>query len=214
MKKTFTLLTFGLLALSSCNEEPVDFESLQNRHGIYYQVNQTEPFSGAVVQIDTVTNIKQEGVVKTGLPEGEWVGTYSNGQKQFVGEYKDGQKEGTWTYWKENGEKDRDEIYSKGERLGDFSEEEEVQLNEEKEETAEEKKADAEPKPVDFKRLVNIKIDGHYRKTLDGVPYTGHVIKYYRHGQVELRGYYKKGLRSGKWTYYRESGVIKNVKHF
>ncbi len=45
-------------------------------------------------------------------------------------------------------------------------------------------------------------------------PYTGPVIKYYKDGSVELRGQYSKGLRTGSWTYYHPSGVVKNVKQF
>ena len=29
------------------------------------------------------------------------------------------------------------------------------------------------PKPFNFKRLINIKMDGHYLKTLNSKPYTG-----------------------------------------
>ena len=78
-----------------------------------------------------------------------------------------GQKDGTWTYCQENGAKDRDEVYDKGERLGDFANEAEEAEPEKVEEEIE------KPKPFNFKRLINIKMDGHYLKTLNSKPYTG-----------------------------------------
>lgn len=42
----------------------------------------------------------------------------------------------------------------------------------------------------------------------DGEPYTGPVAKYYRNGELECRGTYTKGVKSGNWEYYLEDGKL------
>lgn len=42
----------------------------------------------------------------------------------------------------------------------------------------------------------------------DGEPYTGPVAKYYNNGQLEFRGTYKNGVKSGYWEYYLEDGKL------
>ncbi len=205
MKTSSFVLLISVFLVSSCTQEPVDLSSLQNRNGIYYEVNEVDPYNGKVLLKDTANGVSGEGQIKNGLREGEWVASFSNGQKESRGVYVDGQKDGTWSYWKENGEVDRDEIYKEGKRLGDFEDEHDGNESKETEE---------KPKPVNFKALVNIKIDGHYRKTLQGKPYTGYVVKYHSNGVAAIRGYYNKGIRSGTWTYYYKTGVVKDIKEF
>jgi len=58
------------------------------------------------------------------------------------------------------------------------------------------------------------KLKGGPIKTLNGVPYTGAVVKYQRNGQKELEGNFFNGQRSGKWVYYDKFGNVKDVRYY
>jgi antitoxin component YwqK of YwqJK toxin-antitoxin module len=105
MKKA--LLLFAALLVAGCGEkgenslsnsrlenllkESIDEDSLLRRNGLYYQVNESEPFSGWA---------------KT---------TYDSGQVSDLGRFKNGKRDGLWTNWHENGQKYSEEIFKNGE---------------------------------------------------------------------------------------------------
>jgi len=239
MKKIWFLA--GLLGLiTSCStDRPVNFDQLQDRAGLFYLANEKEAFTGDVISFESGRPVL-EGHVKNGLRDGLWIYYYPSGQKQAEGNYTDGLKEGTWSYWKENGEQDMTEVYKMGNKLGNESpaapDSAEIQQEPEQtsttprtttksqqpkavEEVQTEKKvsetqpvkanADEKPKPVVWERL-----RGGPVKTLDGVPYTGDVVKYYSAGGLELEGHFTSGHRSGKWTFYWPNGNVKDVRYY
>ena len=75
MNRTILLILLATAGLTACQEEVVDFNTLQSRDGIHYQVNETDPFNGTVFHNESGTGIKDEGQMKTGLRKGRWVGT-------------------------------------------------------------------------------------------------------------------------------------------
>ena len=73
-----------------------------------------------------------------------------------------------------------------------------------------------EPKKVVAKQqaIAWERLHGGPVKFLDGVPYTGPVVKYQKNGLKELDGYFLHGKKSGQWTYYDKKGHIKDVKYY
>ncbi|MFH1160571.1 MAG: hypothetical protein V1733_06465, partial [bacterium] len=202
------------------------FDQLQDRDGLFYLVNDKEPFTGEIISYSG-GKVEFEGAVKNGLKEGLWVYYYPNSQKKMEGIYKDGLKEGSWTYWTENGEQDNLEIYKMGTRLGSETgvseqeqEQEQVTATEEpakpesqagKTSTVQEPKKVEAPKPVNWDWLA-----GGPVKYYHGKPYTGPVVKYYKEGSkgVYLEGHFTNGHRTGKWTYYDRAGRISEIKYY
>lgn len=230
----------GLL-MSCSTSKPVNFEQLQDRGGLYYMANEKEPFTGDVISYQGGRPIL-EGHMKNGLRDGLWIFYYPTGQKQAEGNYIDGLKEGTWNYWQENGEQDAAEVYKMGNKLGNegapasdsaiqsqnpeqpmrttratepgkTQEQKQAaspQVEEQPQQTEPVKAKEPEkPKPVVWERL-----RGGPVKTLDGIPYTGDVVKYYTTGGLELQGHFTNGHRSGKWTFYWPNGNVKDVRYY
>jgi len=232
--KKYLVFIWIILVVSSCMTNRVNFDELQNRDGLFYLVNENEPFTGDIESFNAGTK-QFEGSVKNGLKDDLWIYYYPNGQKKAEGIYKDGLKEETWTYWAENGEKADHEVYKMGTKLGndesvrvkvksdDGSEGTitiegddgsggsiTIKVNEDKKSTTVKKKS-TEPKAVRWEHL-----DGGPVKYYRGKPYTGPVIKYYKEGDKGkyIYGHFTNGHRSGKWTYYHRDGRVKDVKYY
>jgi hypothetical protein len=59
------------------------------------------------------------------------------------------------------------------------------------------KEEQKKPKRVEWERL-----SGGPVKYLNGIPYTGLVVKHRPDGRLELEGEFYEGQRTGKWTFY------------
>ncbi len=134
------------------------------------------------------------------------------------GMYNEGLKDGTWTFWKETGQQDIIEVYKYGKLVtneGTTTQEpakaDSVKVVVVEKETTKEPEHKQPPKPraVEWERL-----KGGPVKYLDGVPYSGPVVKHYRDGGKELEGYFNLGHRSGKWIYYDHFGIVKDVRYY
>jgi antitoxin component YwqK of YwqJK toxin-antitoxin module len=231
----------GLLILfNACStNQPVNFDQLQDRSGLFYLANEKAPFTGDVVSFKNGKPVL-EGHVSNGLRDGLWIYYYPSGQKQAEGKYADGLKEGVWNYWKENGEEDAMEVYKMGNKLGNETAADSVpsaapeepakpattaktgskaqEPSAKDEEVKEEKVSEPEPvlqkEPEKPKPLVWERLRGGPVKTLDGIPYTGDVVKYFSSGGLELKGHFTDGRRTGKWTFYYPNGSVKDVKYY
>lgn len=76
-----------------------------------------------------------------------------------------------------------------------------------KTETKEEEKEEVQY--VDWEQL-----RGGSTKTYNGRPYTGGFIQYFPNRTKRTVGYYNKGYRSGKWTYYNKNGTVKDTRYY
>jgi antitoxin component YwqK of YwqJK toxin-antitoxin module len=222
MKK---LLFFAgiLMILNACTSEKVNFSQLQDRNGLFYLVNKDKPFTGEVASYVN-GKVEFEGKVEKGLREGLWVYYYPSGQKKAEGNYKDGLKDGNWTSYNENGTQDALEVFKYGKSLtnqGNVSES--AQKDSLNADPAKEK-VDApgtQPPPTSTKKVekkqevvVWERLRGGPVKYLNGVPYTGAVVKYQRNGLKELEGNFYHGQRSGKWVYYNKFGNVRDVRYY
>jgi len=113
MNKTF-ILFISLILITGC-EKTIDFEKLQERNGVYYEVNSDKPFTGKVSSKYDNGQKEREGNTREGKEDGLWTWWYENGQKEKEGNTKEGKEDGLWTYWNENGNVTKTETYSNGE---------------------------------------------------------------------------------------------------
>ena len=77
------LIGLACLLIVGCQHEPervIDLEQIQDRNGVAYELNTSEPYTGRVI------------------------GTYANGQKKSEDTYVNAKLEGVATRWRENGE--------------------------------------------------------------------------------------------------------------
>jgi len=210
--KKMLLCTGIIVCLIACSSEKIQFGQLQDRNGLFYLVNKTTPFTGDVVSYAN-GKVEFEGKIEKGLRTGLWVYYYPTGQKKSEGNFVDGLKDGTWTTWKDNGQQDVIEAYKIGKRLNsDGTVAEPVKTDSaaiKAAEAAKQEKAVRKPEPILYEKL-----HGGPTKYLEGVPYTGPVVKYNRAGWKEFDGYFRVGKKDGKWTYYDRFGRVKNVKYF
>ncbi len=86
-------------------KEAVDMESLEERDGLYYQPNESEPFSGWAKTMSDSEYGKGLTQFKDGKPDGPHTQWHGNGQKGLEGTFKDGEQDGLGTMWYENGQK-------------------------------------------------------------------------------------------------------------
>jgi len=84
---------FTAILLSGCSKT-IDREKLQSRAGIYYEINETAPYSG-------MANL-----------------FHPNGQKAFEVSFVDGRKQGLETRWLDNGQKSSEINYVDGNKHG------------------------------------------------------------------------------------------------
>ena len=136
------LIILLLFLIVGCSK---DLDTLQDRGGIYYEINSEKPFSGSVKEFDgsdgdryvrrkgKIKNGKEDGLwtqwyengqksievtYKNGKENGLWIGWYKNGQKNNEGNFKDGKRDSLWTYWNESGQKEWELTYKDGKEDG------------------------------------------------------------------------------------------------
>ena len=113
--KTLFLLPILLLSFIStpCLSETMD--KLVKRDGLYYEKFSKTPFTGKVAG-------KEQGRIKDGKKEGEWVGYWGNGQLMSKVSYKNGKEEGEWVGYHRNGQLSSKGSYKNGLWEGDWVE--------------------------------------------------------------------------------------------
>jgi antitoxin component YwqK of YwqJK toxin-antitoxin module len=117
MKKTLLIITAFLFITSTVfTQSKVNVNSLKEYGGKAFKVDDDEPYTGRVFDLNKSTGKKTlKGQYKNGLKTGKWTEWYSNGQKWLEGTYKNGERDGLWTEWfYENGQKWSEKKYKDG----------------------------------------------------------------------------------------------------
>ena len=182
-------------------KEAVDFDSLEEREGLVYQPNESEPYSGWEKQMYDSGQVRSLGQVRDGKPHGLWTEWYPNGQKRGEGTIKDAELDGLFTVWDENGQKQSEETYKDGELVS----------------ASEDAKPSADsPKPLisdaDVERLLKEAVDGNLLQERDDLvcqddkPYSGWGKEMYDSGQVRGLVHLKDGKEDGRATAWHENG--------
>ena len=95
-------------------KEAVDFDSIERRNGLIYQLNESEPYSGLTKMMYDSGQVQGLAQFKDGKPDGPATAWYENGQKSAERTYKDGKPDGLQTYWHKNGQKMGEATYKDG----------------------------------------------------------------------------------------------------
>lgn len=103
MKKSI-LLSLIIILFISCSEKEVNIQSLVERNGLMYEVNNSAPFSGKVFQKFNNEQFKMIGHYEKGEKTGEWIHYYSNGQIKKKVHYKNNILNGKYETYTENGD--------------------------------------------------------------------------------------------------------------
>ena len=92
----YTLLLTFLLSLGSYPSLGIDFKDLVERNGFYYEKFSDLPYTGEVTG-------EEQGSLRKGLKEGEWVEYYYNGQLESQENFKNGLRNGKSVWYHNNG---------------------------------------------------------------------------------------------------------------
>ena len=106
--------SLGDSAIKKALKDAVNFESLKERNDLYYQVNESEPFSGWVKLMYDSGQAERLGRFKDGKRDGPEVAWHENGQKQYERAFKDDKIDGPYTKCYENGQKIMEGTYKDG----------------------------------------------------------------------------------------------------
>jgi antitoxin component YwqK of YwqJK toxin-antitoxin module len=112
MKNTILILISLLVFTGVIEGKEVTY--LQDRNGIKYEVNSEVGYTGKYVEWWSNGQKEYEGNFKDGIEGGFSTSWYENGQKRYEGNYKDGELDGLWTSWYENGQKRYEENWKDG----------------------------------------------------------------------------------------------------
>ena len=83
-------------------KKSVDYNSILQRSGSYYEINSKKPYSGSIIKKYESGQYSMKGKMKDGKFVGELTKWYKNGQTSYVGTYEDG-KEKSRKLWNEDG---------------------------------------------------------------------------------------------------------------
>ncbi len=98
-------------------KEAVDRDSIEERDGLYYQTNESEPFSGWAKSMYDSGQVQALAQFKNGTKDGLFTEWDENGQKMAEAIHKDGKADGPQTGWHENGQKFVEATFKDGEQV-------------------------------------------------------------------------------------------------
>ena len=96
----------------------VDKTQLEERNGVFYFVNDTNPLTGTFTPFYENGQKEVEVNYVDGKPQGLGTSWYENGQKKSEASYVDGKEQGLLTNWYENGQKKSESNYVDGKPQG------------------------------------------------------------------------------------------------
>ena len=99
-------------------KEAIGDDSLEKRDDLYYQVNESSPYSGWAKKTYDSGQVATLQQYTEGLKSGVAIGWHDNGQTNFEGTYKDGERDGFWTLWHANGQMAGEVAYKEGKKDG------------------------------------------------------------------------------------------------
>ena len=236
MAKEKFVVIFAFVAvlnlLTGCGEEKVvEFDSLQQRGGVYVVPETQKPYSGKFVETTGKNVVIKAGSLKNGKLHGELT-TYredgsidnvetfvqdvlngkfeeyhENGKLKSVGYYKDGKEEGKIEDYYENGQLESLRYYIDGKEDGkgeSYYENGQLQF------VGYSKNGELDGKIELYYESGKLENVQHYK---DG-KLDGKWEDYHENGQLKSVQYYKDGKEDGKWEVYYENGQLDRVLHY
>ena len=90
----YRLVSYALIfVLLGCSNETITKDQLQIRQGLFYKVNDQQPFTGFVTESYSNNQVKEYFYVSNGFYDGEYSTYYENGQLKSEGTFSDGNGE-------------------------------------------------------------------------------------------------------------------------
>ena len=181
------ILILCLVALVGCEQRTVDASVSQERHGLVYVPNETEPYTGNITKSYPSGQLEYEAALVDGKQNGltrEW---HENGQLESEATYVDGRQNGLNRYWYVSGEFKCEDRYVDGILTGlprDFHE--------------------SDQRIVD--RSLLQELGGLIYAPNQSEPFTGYVTEYYSSGQLRHEIEYVDGKLNGLSRGWYESG--------
>ena len=119
-KATVYLILIAFTAINaSCSKKTLNSNKLQDRNGLYYEVNSDKPFSGYAA--DSVLGIRTTyAEISNGKFDGVYITYYRNTQIEEKGKMSDNMKDGVWEFYYENGQLKEKGNYSKSIKDGQW----------------------------------------------------------------------------------------------
>jgi antitoxin component YwqK of YwqJK toxin-antitoxin module len=202
MKNIF-IITFLLLPLLGVGQ--IDSKKLEQRDGLFYEANKSEPFTGIALTYfpDGTTQLATE--YKAGILNGKFEGWYLSGKKQVEGALINGQKTGLWLAWYENGQKLRKGSFKNGKEEGEYLwwfENDSINKKGTYHNGVSDGKwewyyENGKKKQEGF--LIAEKEDSTWKE-------------WYENGNKKMVGSFKNGLKEGDWTWWEVQGKVTTNK--
>ena len=191
MTKHLTLLVHRifpiLLLIVGCS---TDFETLQNRGDVYYEINAEKPFRGSVIEKYESGQKLLKGNLKDGKKDGLWIEWYENGHKRSEINHTDGKRNGLGTWWYEDGKVSYKGMYKNGNPIDGWTYYQ---------------RDGTTIEPIVFSSKVIYK-DGLFVSIDNEIPYSGRVLTVYDIGQKEWEVTYKDGIEDGLVNQWYDNG--------
>jgi len=122
-------LVFLLLLIISCStsidlkvdfgrKKSVDYKSLLQRNGAYYEINSEESFSGLVIDKYESGQYRLKGYLRKGKWDGLVTEYYQNGQKKVEKNFNEVGLDGLHIQWYGNGQKKVEGTFKDGKEIG------------------------------------------------------------------------------------------------
>ena len=192
-------------------KEAVDFDSLEEREGLVYQPNESEPYSGWEKQMYDSGQVRSLGQVRDGKPHGLWTEWYPNGQKRGEGTIKDAELDGLFTVWDENGQKQVEATFRDGEEVESAADAAKSPPVTAEQISAIEDKVNAR---IEVERLLKEAVerdsleerDGRFYQANESEPYSGWEKEMWDSGQLRALAQLKDGKENGLGTLWHENG--------
>ena len=112
------LVILGFFTSMCSKSREVDQSKIQERGGLVYVVNETNPYTGKIIERFHNNQKKNESEFKNGKMTGKLITYYENGQIAVKGNFRDAKQDGKWIYYDENGQITQEENYKNDKKDG------------------------------------------------------------------------------------------------
>jgi len=165
------------------------------------------------------------GLVRDGIPTGEWSFLFQDGERHAKGRYANGTRSGTWTWWYSHGKKRQQGLYINGRRSGKWVEwydngrqKQKIQFSDDSPAGLQREWYPNGTRKSEGRLLGDLRVDSwtffhdngrpRARGSYAGGERTGTWMTWYANGRRASRGEYVGGRKISSWKYWWETGAV------
>ena len=112
--KKIELIIIIIVFFISCNKKQINFNELEERNGVYYEIEKQKPFTGKSREYYKSGQLQEEGTFKNGILEGPYKKYYTNGKLYSKVTYKNNKLDGLLKRYYMEGQLWEEETYENG----------------------------------------------------------------------------------------------------